>query len=129
MRRNIKASVSVMALAMGVAVLLSWRMSRRGQPQKSLKLFSVGLWLLLVGLIYGGLPPVAAGAAVAMAMMLAVVVSVRSGMVFGVSYLLAWLLYIGLQALCFIVRFRGGKWKSMRVIEPEVIEPSENEAA
>ena len=93
-----KAATAVAALAMGVAVLLSWRMSRRGQPQKSLKLFSVGLWLLLVGLIYGGLPPVAAGTAVAMAMMLAVVVSVRSGMVFGVSYLLAWLLYIGLQA-------------------------------
>ncbi len=30
-------------------------------------------------------------------------------------------LYIALQALCFILRFVGGKWKTMRVIEPEVI--------
>ena len=29
--------------------------------------------------------------------------------------------YICLQALCFLIRFRGGKWKSMRVIEPSVI--------
>jgi MATE family multidrug resistance protein len=31
-------------------------------------------------------------------------------------------LYICLQAVCFYVRFRGGKWKSMRVIEQAVIE-------
>ena len=93
-----KAASAVAALSMAVGVLLAWRMSRRGQPQKSLKLFSVGLWLLLVGLIYGGLPPATAGTAVAMAMMLAVVVSVRAGVVFGISYLLAWLLYIALQA-------------------------------
>jgi multidrug resistance protein, MATE family len=31
-------------------------------------------------------------------------------------------LYIGLQAGCFLVRFRGGKWKAMRVIEPAVID-------
>jgi MATE family multidrug resistance protein len=30
--------------------------------------------------------------------------------------------YICLQALCFLVRFRGGKWKSMRVIEPAVVD-------
>ena len=30
--------------------------------------------------------------------------------------------YIGAQAICFLVRFRGGKWRSMRVIEPAVIE-------
>jgi PAS domain-containing protein len=93
-----KVASAAGAVAMAVAVLLSWRMSRRGQPQQSLKRFSVGLWLLLVGLIYGGLPPVTAGTAVAMAMMLAVVVNVRSGVIFGVSYLLAWLLYIALQA-------------------------------
>jgi MATE family multidrug resistance protein len=29
--------------------------------------------------------------------------------------------YIGLQAACFLARFRGGKWRSMRVIEPAVI--------
>jgi multidrug resistance protein, MATE family len=30
-------------------------------------------------------------------------------------------IYIGTQAACLLVRFRGGKWKSMRVIEPAVI--------
>jgi MATE family multidrug resistance protein len=29
--------------------------------------------------------------------------------------------YICLQALCFLVRFRGGKWRTMRVIEPPVV--------
>jgi MATE family multidrug resistance protein len=29
--------------------------------------------------------------------------------------------YIGIQAACLLLRFRGGKWKSMRVIEPAVI--------
>jgi MATE family multidrug resistance protein len=29
--------------------------------------------------------------------------------------------YIGLQSACFLFRFRGGKWRSMRVIEPAVI--------
>jgi MATE family multidrug resistance protein len=30
--------------------------------------------------------------------------------------------YICIQATCYLVRFRGGKWKSMRVIEPAIIE-------
>jgi MATE family multidrug resistance protein len=30
-------------------------------------------------------------------------------------------LYIGLQATCFLVRFRAGRWKTMRVIEPAII--------
>jgi MATE family multidrug resistance protein len=30
-------------------------------------------------------------------------------------------LYICVQAGCFLIRFRGGKWKTMRVIEPVVI--------
>ena len=30
-------------------------------------------------------------------------------------------IYICLQATCFLVRFRGGRWKEMRVIEPVVI--------
>jgi len=31
-------------------------------------------------------------------------------------------IYIGLQAACFLVRFWGGKWKAMRVIEPAVVD-------
>ena len=36
-------------------------------------------------------------------------------------------LYIALQATCFLTRFRGGKWKAMRVIEPAVIETPTDE--
>lgn len=93
-----KAASATATLIMTIAVLMAWRMSRRGQPRKSLIFFAAGLWVVLVGLIYGGLPPATAGTAVAMAVMLAVVVHLRAGVIFGASYLLAWLLYIALQA-------------------------------
>jgi diguanylate cyclase (GGDEF)-like protein len=93
-----KLASAAATLIMTVAVLMAWRMSRRGQPQKSLKLFAVGLWVILVSLIYAGLPPVTAGTAIAMAVMLAVVVHLRAGVIFGASYLLAWLSYIVLQS-------------------------------
>ena len=93
-RKTVSAAAT---MTMAVLVLLAWRVSRRGQPQKSLIFFAVGLWMTLVGLIFAGLPPVTAGTAVAMAVMLAVVVHLRAGVIFGASYLLAWLLYIALQ--------------------------------
>lgn len=94
-----KAASAAATLTVTVAVLMAWRMSRRGQPQKSLKFFAVGLWIIQVGLIYAGLPPVTASTAVAMAVMLAVVVHLRAGVIFGAAYLLAWLLYIALQTM------------------------------
>lgn len=93
-----KAVGAVIALVVMAAVLAAWRMSRRGQPRKSLLLFAVGMWLVLVGLMVGGLPPsVMAATVLAVAAMLTVVVSFRSGLVFGISYMLAWLIYIVLQ--------------------------------
>ena len=92
-----KAVSAAVAVLMTLAVLAVWRMSRRGQPEKSLKIFALGLWLVLIGLLYAGLPPVNLSSALAMAVMLAVVIHVRAGVVFGVAYLLAWLLYIVLQ--------------------------------
>ena len=94
-RKVVSAAATMIML---IAVLTAWRMSRRGQHQKSLKFFAVLLWVILVSLIYAGLPPVTAGTAVAMAVMLAVIVNLRAGVVFGVSYLAAWLLYIVLQS-------------------------------
>jgi diguanylate cyclase (GGDEF)-like protein len=92
-----KAASAVASTVMLLLVLWAWRTSRRGQPQRALQVFAGGLWLVLVGLIYAGLPPVTAGTAVAMAMMLVVVVSLRAGVTFGATYLAAWLVYIVLQ--------------------------------
>ena len=94
-----KAVSAVAIIVMMVVVLLAWRMSHRGQPKQSLQYFSTALWLMLVGLIYGGLPNTTAATAMAVAVMLAVVVSARAGVIFGVTYMLAWLLYIVLQTL------------------------------
>ena len=92
-----KAASVVVISIMILAVLFAWRMSRRGQPQKSLIFLSVVMWLIMVTLIYTGLTPTTAGAVV-LAMMLAIVVHVRAAAVFGASYLLAWLLYLALRA-------------------------------
>ena len=91
-----KAASAVALLVLILAVLIAWRMNRRGQPQKSLIFFAVVMWLIMVALIYAGLTPTTAGAVV-MAMMLAIVVHVRAGAIFGISYLLAWLLYLALR--------------------------------
>jgi PAS domain S-box-containing protein len=93
-----KAVSAAVVLVMMLAVLLAWRLSRHGQPQKSLLFFASGLWLVLIGLLYAGLPPFGAATAVAMAVMLAVVVHLRAGVIFGTTYLLAWLLYIALNS-------------------------------
>jgi diguanylate cyclase (GGDEF)-like protein len=92
-----KAASAVVISTLILAVLIAWRMSRQGQPQKSLIFFSAVMWLLMVALVYAGLPPTSAGAVV-MAMMLAIVVDVRAAAIFGISYLLAWLLYLALRA-------------------------------
>ncbi len=94
-RKTVSAAATLTTLA---GVLLAWRISRRGQPQQSLKLFAVGLWTVLVALLFAGLPPVTAATALAMAVMLATVVNLRAGVIFGASYLVAWLLYIALVA-------------------------------
>jgi diguanylate cyclase (GGDEF)-like protein/PAS domain S-box-containing protein len=94
-RKTVSATVILITM---IALWLAWRMSRKGQPQKSLLLFATGLWGVLVGLIFAGLPPYSAATALAMAVMLAVVVHAGAGIFFGVAYLLAWLLYVVLQS-------------------------------
>jgi len=94
-----KTASAIATVIMTVALLLAWRMSRRGQPQKSLKLFAVGIWIIQIGLTYAGLPPYTAATALSMSVMLAVVVHLRAGVFYGASYLTAWLLYIVLQML------------------------------
>lgn len=93
-----KAVSAAIILVMTAAVLACWRMSRRGRPQKSLKLFASGFLLILVGLMFWGLPPITAATAMAVAVMLAVVIRLRTGVIFSAAFLLAWLLYIVLRA-------------------------------
>jgi len=93
-----KIAAAVMIVVLMVAVAAAWRMSRRGQPEKSLKLFAAVLWVMMMALIFGGLPPIIAFA-LAVAVMLAVVVRIRLGVLFGVSYMVVWLAYIVLTAM------------------------------
>jgi len=89
---------AILTVLMVFLILGARRMSRNGQPQKSLILFSTGLWLVLVFLIYAGLPPWSAATALAISVILSVVVNLRMGLVFCVSYFAAWLLYLVLDA-------------------------------
>lgn len=91
-----KTASGVASLVVAITVLAMWRMSRQGQPQRSLKIFAVGIWAVLTGLMFAGLPPIST-VALAVAVMLAVVVGFRASLIFGAAFFLAWLTYIGLQ--------------------------------
>jgi diguanylate cyclase (GGDEF)-like protein/PAS domain S-box-containing protein len=91
-----KTVAAIVTISLLISVLLAWHISRRGRPELSLVMFSAGLWVILVGLIFGGLPPITIATALSISVMLAVVVNLRAGLVFSLSYMLAWLLYIGL---------------------------------
>ena len=80
------------------AVLAAWHICRRGKPKQSLLYFSAGIWLVMVAIIFAGLPPNGGAVVLAFALMLSIVVSRRAGVVFVVAYLLAWLVYIVLLA-------------------------------
>jgi len=93
--RKVAAAIAVSTLI--VAVLLAWRMNSRGQPEKSILFFAAVMWLIMVALMFGGMPPTTAGAVV-MAMILAIVVHVRAAAIFGGAFMLAWLLHFTLQS-------------------------------
>ncbi len=92
-----KTASAVASLVVAIAVLAMWRMSRKGQPQRSLKIFAAGIWTVLTGLMFAGLPPIST-VALAVAVMLAVVNSLRASLFFAAAYFLAWLTYIALQS-------------------------------
>ncbi|MCX7146335.1 MAG: hypothetical protein NT042_09065 [Sulfuritalea sp.] len=89
-----KAASAVACVILIGLVVAAWRMSRKGKPQKSLMLFAGGLWLILVALIFGGLPPITTATMLAIAVMLSVVVSIRAGAIYSGAYMLAWLVYV-----------------------------------
>lgn len=92
-----KAASAVACVSLLGLVAVAWRVSRKGRPQLSLKLFAGGLWVILVALIFAGLPPITTATMLSVAVMLAVVVSVRAGVLYCATYMLAWLGYIVLN--------------------------------
>ncbi|OHC65208.1 MAG: hypothetical protein A3H93_06210 [Rhodocyclales bacterium RIFCSPLOWO2_02_FULL_63_24] len=92
------ASAAACVVLLGL-VAVAWQISRAGRPQKSLKLFAGGLWLILVALTFAGLPPITAATMLAVAVMLAVVVSMKAGVLYCTTYMLAWLAYVVLGML------------------------------
>ena len=89
-----KAGSATVCLVMLAAVALCWQVSRSGRPQRSLYAFSTVAWLLAVGMLYLGTQPTIVVFIMAIAVILAVVTRLRVGVLFGVTYLLAWLGYL-----------------------------------
>lgn len=92
-RKTVIAILCVVSIAV---VTAAWRISRKGQPVLSLKIFASFLWFTLVGLIFFGMPPIIVMGAMAVAIMLCIVVSIRSGILYAIMYMLAWLAYVAL---------------------------------
>lgn len=93
-----KLASALACLLLLTAILWAWRTSRRGHPERAMIGFSALIWIILMGLLYLGLPPVTTAVSLATAVMLAVIVSLRSGVFFVLTYLVGWLLYIILDA-------------------------------
>jgi PAS domain S-box-containing protein len=89
-----KAATAAASLMMLGVVAYVWHIARRGQPKQSLQLFAGFMWLTLIGLVFLGLPPTSSAVAMSLAVMLAVIVAPRIGMLYGASYILAWAAYL-----------------------------------
>ncbi|MDO8699613.1 MAG: response regulator [Rhodoferax sp.] len=95
--RKLTSAISILIVLAGV--LVAWKLSQKGRHKTALSGFSVMLWLVLVGLIFAGLSPNGGALALVMSTLLTIVISTRAGLIFGISYLLAWLAYIVLGIL------------------------------
>ena len=89
-----KAGSAAVCLILLAAVAWCWRLSCAGQPQRSLTIFSAVAWFAAVGMLYFGTQPTIVVFIMAIAVVLAVVTRLRVGVLFGVTYLLAWLGYL-----------------------------------
>ena len=84
----------VVSLILLLTTAAAWRVTRSGHPGLALKGFAAVLWLVQISLLYGGLPPGSVAIAIAVSLVLTVVTGLRSGLVYGLSLLAAWLIYI-----------------------------------
>ncbi|MEN9384740.1 MAG: hypothetical protein RL323_1883, partial [Pseudomonadota bacterium] len=69
----------------------------RGRFKLSIQLFATVIWFLVGALVFLGLPGIFTGMLASVALILAVVVSSRAAMWYGISYLAAWLVFVLLQ--------------------------------
>jgi two-component system, sensor histidine kinase and response regulator len=72
-------------------------LAARGRFRYSIQLFAAVIWLLVGALVFLGLPGIFTGMLASVALILAVVVSRRAAMWYGISYLAAWLAFVLLQ--------------------------------
>ena len=105
-----KTGSAIVALVLLAAVLSAWRVNVKGNPQSSLKLFSVFALIIGITALYLGVAQTIVVFIIAIAVILAVVVNLRTGIVFGGVYLLAWLVYVllGLNGIAPPPYFVGG---------------------
>ncbi len=89
-----KTGSAIACVIIIAAVAWCWHVSRTGKPQRSLAAFSTVAWLVAVGLLYLGTQPTIVVFIMAIAVTLAVVTGLRVGVLFGVTYMLAWLGYL-----------------------------------
>ncbi len=87
----------------GLAIIYSAALKGAGDTRFCLYLTAILVWSLMVLPVYVAITYFDAG--------------LRTSFVFILVYIVA-------MALGFYLRYRGGKWKNMRVIEPEVIQPT-----
>ena len=91
--------VSVVFLGVvALGAFLARRINQRGDPNRSLLLFATGFLFLYSAWIFAGASYVAITPCIALASLLAVVVSMRAGVLFGIASLLVWLLHIVLNS-------------------------------
>ena len=80
-----------------LGTFLVQRINQRGEPKKSLLRFAAMVLVLYAAWVFTGATAVAIAPCMALASLLAVVVSMRAGVLFGASALAIWLLYVVLS--------------------------------
>jgi two-component system sensor histidine kinase/response regulator len=71
-----------------------WQLAWRGRVQQSLNRFALLIWWIVVPMIYLGQSSAFMGLLLSISILLAVVVSTRAGLLYGLSYLAASFLYV-----------------------------------
>jgi len=92
-----KAGTALALLVLIAAVGFCWHLALRGKHKASLLLFATVLWLVLTVILYFGMSAASMGIILPVSMLLAVIVSQTAALIYGFSFLLAWLVYVVLM--------------------------------
>ncbi len=85
--------VVILLLVMAFTVYCGW-LAKNGRTQSSLKRFSLLIWWIVIPMLYLGQSAAFMGWLLSISVLLAVVVSTRAGVLYGISYLTASLFYL-----------------------------------